>query len=738
MKKLPILMLSLMTLPAYAQSILSTLNSHQDSLKTPETNSAGGSGSGGSSNSSTGPDVKPSTETISSSSAKCEEADQTSLPLAYVTSLIQQKNAALDITHDPRSGSLTISSENMIGNCSSMLEWKLKQPEVMGKKSYAVEVNIKQGQECAADGCSYKVTKVENGEFKAHEVMKFKPTLKGFEECLQKSGVVVAGKVVASAIYPAPVKEKFSGLDHSGPLLFLSHGPSSPIVKAKYGKFEHIVGCDHYEAAHPQVKSLLTLADAEKERLDAEAAKLKECKVDEYGKLADFIEKYENYSSELGDIRDRLILEAAKKSALAIAEGKYTEDDLKVLADFERYMVNPKVEHAKFLYDEMIELEGDAKKAKQEELKAVLAQIAALNVKPYFTGLHTQKLIADGRFEEAEKLNSFKLVLENHQRLGAKQDNVVITPGVAAQRIAAAKATFAQSIVREKERYEIRTGQSSGKAQYNANLAARMRSNIQVRTQNYTAEIQLEYERIQQPNGYCYKYWRNAQKCIQETAERIQELQALALHYNKIDAERALEYDALAKDYGDLEAQGRRYIAAQNGEEVPADVPVVAEPQDTTVPGARPQDPQGNQPGVYSFNFQGGGQQQQPGQMPYQQQAQYTPQQYQYPTSPYQNQNNFQQQSPYGYQQQQQNPWMGQQAYGMQGQMGMGYQQQQGSYNFNYAGGGMQNQMGYQQQQPYGYQQQQSPYGYQQQQGAGYWNQPNQAYGQYSVYGRTW
>ena len=730
MKKLPILMLSLMTLPVYAQSMLSTLSSHQDGLKTPETSTAGGTGSGGSStNTNTGPDVKPSTETISSSSAKCEEADQTSLPLAYVTSLIQQKNASLDITHDPRSGTLTIAAEDMIGNCSSMLEWKLKQPEILGKKSYAVEVKIKSSGECSDAGCSYKVTKVENGEFKAHEVMTFKPTLKGFEECLQKSGVVVGGKVVASAIYPQPVKEKFSGLDHSGQLLFLSHGPSSPIVKAKYGKFEHITACDHYELAHPQVKSLLTIADAEKERLDAEAAKLRECKVDEYGKLAEFIEKYENYSSELGDIRDRLILEAAKKAAAAIEAGSTKEEDVKVIADFERYVVNPKVELAKALYDQMIELEGDAKKAKQEELKLVLAQLASLKQKPYFTALHTQKLINAGLFEDAERLNTAILLLESHQRLGAKQDNVVITPGLAAQKVAAGKVAFTQLIEKERERYEIRTGQSSGKAQYYTNLAARMRSNIQVRTQNFTAEIQAEYERVQQPNGYCYKYWRNAQKCIQDTSERIQELQALAQHYNKIDADRALEYDAQAKDYGDLEAQGRRYIAAQNGEEVPADVAVVAQTQDTTVPTARPQDSQGSQQGVYTFNFQGGQQQSgQQGVPQYQQQSQYTPQQYQYPTNPYQQQNMFQQQQPPWMQQQQQQPWMGQQAYG-QGQMGMGYQQQ-GAYNFSYNGGGMQNQMGSQQQQ--------SPYGYQQQQGAGYWNQPNQAYNQYSVYGRTW
>lgn len=726
MKKLPILMLSLMTFPVYAQSILSTLSTHQDGLKTPESSS---SGSSSSSSSSTGPDVKPSTESISSSSALCEESDQTSLPLAYVTSLIQKKNASLDITHDPSSGSLTIAAEDMIGNCASMLEWKLKQPEILGKKSYAVEVAIKKGQDCSDAGCSYKVTKVENGEFKAHEVMSFKPTLKGFEECLQKSGVVVGGKVVPGAIYPAPVKEKFTGLNHSGPFLFLSHGPSSPIVKAKYGKFEHIAGCDYYEAAHPDIKQFLTLADAEKQRLDAEAAKLKECKVDEYGKLADFIEKYENYSSELGDIRDRLILEAVKKAAAAIEAGSTSEEDLKVIGDFERYVVTPKVDLARALYDEMIELEGDAKKAKQEELKAVLAQIAALKQKPYFTALHTQKLVNAGKFEDAEKLNTAILLLESHQRLGAKQDNVVITPGLASQNVAAGKAAFTRSMVTERERYEIRTGQSSGKAQLNTNLAARMRQNIQVRTQNFMAEIQSEYERIQQPNGYCYKYWRNAQKCYQETVERIQELQALAQHYNKIDAERAVEYDNLARDYGDLEAQGRRYIAAQNGEEVPAEVPVVAQPQDTTVPTARPQDPQGNQQGVYTFNFQGG-QQQQPGQQgvpQYQQQAQMAPNGYQYPVNPYQQQNMFQQQQPPWMQQQQ--PYMGQQAYGMQGQMGMGYQTQ-GNYNFNY-GGGMQYQ------QP-GYQQQQSPYGYQPQQGGGYWNQPNQAYSGYSVYGRTW
>ena len=75
------------------------------------------------------------------------------------------------------------------------------------------------------------------------------------------------------------------------------------------------------------------------------------------------------------------------------------------------------------------------------------------------------------------------------------------------------------------------------------------------------------------------------------------------------------------------------------------------------------------------------------------------------------------QQSPYGNYQQ---PYLGQQSFGTQNYNQYG---NQGPYNFNWGGGGAQN--------PYG--------GYQQPvQGNGYWNQPSQAYGGYSMYGNTW
>lgn len=690
MKKLSVLLLALMTIPTYGQSILGALGQHQDSLKsdTPGTKPKD--------------EVKPSTESISSSSnLKCEENDQTSLPLSFVSSLIQKKDGQLSLNHDPREGTLSVVSPDMIGNCSSMLEWKLKKPEIKGKPSYAVELKFKTDDDCTAEGCSYKVAIVENGEFKKYEPMTFKPTMKGFEECLQKSGVVSGGKVVPSAIYSTPISEKFSGLDYSGNVYFLSHGPATPLVKAKHGSFEHIHGCDYYEKTHKDLEQLLTLEDSEKARLDAEAEKLRECKVDEYSKLTDFIEKYESYSTQLGDIRDQLILEAARKSAAAISAGKYTEEDLKVLSDFEKYVVEAKVEKAKAIYEEGLELEGDAKKAKQAELNKVLAEIAALNQKPYFLSAHTQKLISDGRFEEATTMNSFKLVLENYQRLGAKQNGVVITPEVANQKIMSSRLAFSSALDKEKERYEIRTGQVEGNSEYYVSLAKRMRNNIQVRTQNFSGEIQSEYARVQQPNGYCYKYFRNTQKCIQDSVERIQELQALLQHYNKVDSERAAEYDAQAQEYSELEAQGRRYVAAQNGE-VPEEEPAAA-PVDTTLPPqAQPQ------PGAYTFDYNPGNAQNQ---------AMMTPNMHQYPTNPYQNQNMFQQQqNPYGYASQSQ--------YGQFGMQQQPYMGMNSGYNFNFnAGFGM------------GQQQQQNPYMYGQQQ-QGYWQQPYQSYNMYSMYGR--
>jgi hypothetical protein len=718
MKKIPFLVLSLLTIPSYAQSLLGILNQHQNSLKKPEPVTSSQASGTSSTVIASSQAVNESVSSTPSNKIECESDDQTSLPLAYITSLIQEKGGQLDISHDQRTGKLTISSADMIGNCSSMIQWRINEPVINGKKAYALEAVIRKGENCTPEqGCSYKLAKVEKGEFKNFEPNFFKPTLVGFEECLKKSGVVKDGKLDPGAIYNNPINESFDNASESRRLFLVSNGAASKNIKSKYGengKFDYIHGCAHYESAHPKIKALLTYEDAEKERLDAEAAKLRDCKADEYGKLAEFIEKYEGYQSELGDVRDKLILEAAKNAAINFDAGKFNEEDLKVLGDFDRYVVQPKIDRARALYEELLDLEGDGRKVKQEELVKLLADISALGKKPYFTSEHTKKLLQSGKFDEAEKLNTMKLVIENHQRLGAKENNVVISTGVASQRIAASKAAFATTLEQERERYEYRTGQASGKAQHNGNLAQRMRNNINLRTQNFNAEIQLEYERMQ-PNGYCYKYWRNTPKCIQDSMERIQELQAMLQHYNNVDQERVNEYEAKAKEYGELEAQGRRYLAAQNGEEIPAETSTTPTPvpQDTTVPTPRPlEQPQG-QNGVYSFQYPGN-QNQQPPQQFYQQQAQLMPQQYQNPMVPNQNNNMFMQpQNPFYYNLQQPS-FMGQQAYGYQPDP-YGYGRQE-AYSFNWGGGTNL--------QPY--QQPQMPF----------YNQSIGAYGQFNYYGR--
>jgi hypothetical protein len=236
-----------------------------------------------------------------------------------------------------------------------------------------------------------------------------------------------------------------------------------------------------------------------------------------------------------------------------------------------------------------------------------------------------------------------------------------------------------------------------------------MRQNIQTRSQNFNQEIQEEYARTQQ-GGYCYKNpFRNVQRCIQNSMERVQELQAQMQHFNQVDAQRAAEFDAKATEYSKLEKEGRDYVAVQNGDPVSQnDAPV-----DYTKPTPRADD-------GYTFNYQGYGQQQNQQYQPQQQQQQgYQQNGYSYQQ---QQQGVFNQQNPYG--QQQANPYqqsyMGQQNYGGQFNVGANFGANAGS--------------------PYGYSGQQQQYGnpYQQQgqqQGQGYWSSPYQAYGNYNMYG---
>lgn len=745
MKKFSILLLSVLAMPLHAQSILNTLNQYQSNLKPAET-------SGQSANSQSKPEVKPSSESISSSTTKCEENDQTSLPLAYINSLLLEKDGAVKFTHVPSDGSLTVEAPNMISNCNSMIEWKLKKPEFKGQKAWAVEAVIRKGDVCNVDGtCSYSVKQMKNGEKQDSLNMSFKPTLKGFEECLQKSGVIKDGKIVEGSIAGEALNEKFTGLDYSGKLLLLSHGPNSPLVKAKYGKFEYQNGCDYYENVAAEPRTLLTLTDATRQKLDAEANQLRSCKPEAYGDITKFINQYEEYAADLGQVRDRLILESVKKSAAAVTAGKYTDDDLKVLADFSELVVEPKIKLARDLYEAGLDLEGDAKAQNQAQLDALLAEIKALQQAPYFTEANRNKLVQDGKFAAADKMTYFLTLMKTHQRLGSVENGTKITSGVAAQRLNAAMAQWKKDLEVETNKYATRTGQRTKEYTDALKDAADARWRIQQRNANYQAQLADFQADITPPNGHCYKYWINTQKCVTDTQNEMMDRVHTLAADNQTDLQMANEADGRAKEWGALVNEGRRYIASQNGDPAPADIQI---PQGGQGQG------QGQQPGnnlnpaqrqtqqTNPGNFYNFGQQQQgQGQQPYfnYQAAAQSWQGYQQQTVPYGGQQNmYQQNNPYApYMGGQQN-FMGQQAYGYQPSA---QYQTGGLFNFNFGVGNQQpyTQFGYGQPQ-YGYGQQPtyggyqaSPYGYNSAQGmdAASWYRPyGQAYNQYSLYGR--
>ena len=164
-------------------------------------------------------------------------------------------------------------------------------------------------------------------------------------------------------------------------------------------------------------------------------------------------------------------------------------------------------------------------------------------------------------------------------------------------RIANARGELANRMIAAREDYDIRSGTTTGMSQSYRELAAAIRKNIERRNQNYSQEMTCEYARIQQQNpqakqlcgsqsGYCFAYFRNTQKCIQDSTQRIIELQNSLAHFNKIDNERAVEFDSKAQRYATMEQEGAVNQARLNGEEAPA-----AQPVDTTAVPQRTEDP---------------------------------------------------------------------------------------------------------------------------------------------------
>jgi len=543
--------------------------------------------------------VKPSGLTTVSNNEPCIEQNQTSLPLSFLTGLIQSQDDSLKVNYDRGNSSLEISGRDMIGNCSPMLDWTLRQVDLKKKKTHALEVNFKRSSGCNAsdDKCTYNVAKVGSDGKVVWEEVEFEPSLEGFKNCLKHSGVMDdKNNVVESAIYKQPIKASFTGISESGDVAFVSRGPNSSQIGAKFNLLDQNK-CDYYEQINEKPVSIISAQDARNQALSEQAAELAKCKSDDYKQVIGFMEQHEEFRNQLSGIRNTLIKEKAKKSAKAIGDKKYTSDDLNILDDFRTYIIEPLIQDLVTKYDLLEAAEDEATRdGLRKEIEKLKKDLTAYNKKPYFVKDHIDRLIKDGNFDEAEKVNTITIAIKTYSNLGNKKGKGTVTPDVARSRFDAQVKKFVQGLEREKEHYAIRTGEVTGTSAKFARRAKSLRFDIQLRTESYTEAIANAYTRIQQPGGDCYAYFRNTQRCVQETMEYIQQLQAKLKHANQMDANQAAKYDERVKFYSKLEAQGRKY-AAENGEELPPESE--DELGDKGVDSMAPQSP----PGVYSFQY---------------------------------------------------------------------------------------------------------------------------------------
>lgn len=581
MKIFSLVLLSITAFPLYASSFWDAIQQNQNTLPAPATSTQATQ-----SQTATSSSVQASVD-----NATCEEnsSKQDTLPLSYLSRLIRlpYQQAKLNINHDPASGRLRITAPApIIGNCASMLKFNLNQNEINGAKTYAVSVNFKD-ENCSSSGepavkkCRYRVSKVVN-ENTTYEEMEFEPTLLGFQACMEATGVMAGGQFNGRAVDPKSLDESFSGLDESGQLLFLSRGKVSASMADNDFKFSKVRqnGCDVYEKIDPNIAMVYSPADLETQRRTAEADTLRNCTPGEYQRLVDFIERNGNVS-DLNAIRDNLIKQAAQALAKKIADNKELNDeDMKVIADFERYIIEPLRAQIADKYNQIESLPDSEKPAARAELTAMRNQLLAYGRAPYFQRAQVEKLISLGRFDDAEKMEGLRITITEAGKIGT--GNPTVTPDQARVAAATARGNLQNNMSTERENWDIRHGTITDRSATYRNLAQSMRNNIQRRTQNYTQEIQSEYARIQQPNGYCFRYFRNTQKCMQDSLQRIQELQTALTHYNQIDQQRAAQYDQQATDYSRMEQEGRRNRAIAQGEEPPAEAPV-----DTTAVPAR-------------------------------------------------------------------------------------------------------------------------------------------------------
>ncbi len=99
MKMLSLILVATISSPAWSQKFQAALEESQNKLQEQ-----------GSTTVSESTVMTPTVKVEKKESGICENENQNSIPLKYLTSLIRQKDGNLKISHDPRSGKVKVST----------------------------------------------------------------------------------------------------------------------------------------------------------------------------------------------------------------------------------------------------------------------------------------------------------------------------------------------------------------------------------------------------------------------------------------------------------------------------------------------------------------------------------------------------------------------------------------------------------------------------------------------------
>lgn len=284
-------------------------------------------------------DKTKSGTTSKNTSVSCTSDQQTSLPLRFVLGLLRGKGAMLEPSYDATSNKLSVYGGPMIGNCNSMLEYYWGEPE--DGVPYTFEVRIKKPANCVDNKCKYSVQTMKDEKVvNLDEEIEVAPTMDGFVECLEKTGVYKDGGIVKENIVTTEFSaEKKNGINKSGEVWFASRGPAA--LNSGGGVFDeknkyNENACYFYEDIKKDGYIAYTKRDIQNKNLMDKVESL--CNSDDYAEIYGNLNNYKNFSSTYRDLEKVMQKQLLKEVAKAKKEFKEAVEkgDLSEL-DTEKY-----------------------------------------------------------------------------------------------------------------------------------------------------------------------------------------------------------------------------------------------------------------------------------------------------------------------------------------------------------------------------------------------------------------